>query len=269
MLAAVFTAQAKVDMSNEKVYVYLGEFNYKVPEKGASAGTTVAALLGAGEIVIQDQNLVQPGIAAMKVAGQEVERIVMMDGTPTDADLEEHECYILNGTITSSTFSEDLNDILIDKKAQLIATITLKNAATNKVAITKQVSFYTWMSIFNSVTSCQEACADGLKWEVIKVLRDCFKLTGHMLDKGFEKGKSQKLKQIYIDLGTDERLGEGRQLSVYKVKTVAGRVAKSYLGELKVVSVMGDDISCCDVKKGAKEIKAAWDNGEEIIVQTW
>lgn len=78
--------------------------------------------------------------------------------------------------------------------------------------------------------------------------------------------KKDKQKEVYIDLGSSEGAFEGLHMGVYIVKTVAGREAKSQIGKLKIVAVEGDDISRCKVQSGGKDIKAAIDGGEKLLV---
>jgi uncharacterized protein YbaA (DUF1428 family) len=59
------------------------------------------------------------------------------------------------------------------------------------------------------------------------------------------------------------------RFAVYSVKTIAGRSAKRELGVIKVVEVMGDDISLCKVKSGGKNIKAALEEGETVVVMSY
>ena len=78
--------------------------------------------------------------------------------------------------------------------------------------------------------------------------------------------KKDKQKEVYIDFGSSEGAFEGLHMGVYIVKTVAGRQAKSQIGKLKIEAVEGDDISRCKVQSGGKDIKAALDVGEQLLV---
>ena len=78
--------------------------------------------------------------------------------------------------------------------------------------------------------------------------------------------KKDKQKEVYIDLGNSEGAYTGLHMGVYIVKTIAGREAKSQIGKLKIEAVEGDDISRCKVQSGGKDIKAAIDAGEQLLV---
>ena len=78
--------------------------------------------------------------------------------------------------------------------------------------------------------------------------------------------KKDKQKEVYIDFGSSEGAYAGLHMGVYTVKTIAGREAKSQIGKLKIEAVEGDDISRCKVQSGGKDIKAALDAGEQLVV---
>ena len=80
--------------------------------------------------------------------------------------------------------------------------------------------------------------------------------------------KKDKQKEVYIDLGSSEGAFVGLHMGVFAVKTIAGREAKSQIGKLKIVAVEGDDISRCKVQSGGKDIKAALDAGQQLLVMT-
>ena len=78
--------------------------------------------------------------------------------------------------------------------------------------------------------------------------------------------KKDKQKEVYIDFGSSEGAYAGLHMGVYTVKTIAGREAKSQIGKLKIEAVEGEDISRCKVQSGGKDIKAAIDAGEKLVV---
>ena len=78
--------------------------------------------------------------------------------------------------------------------------------------------------------------------------------------------KKDKQKEVYIDFGSSEGAYAGLHMGVYTVKTIGGREAKSQIGKLKIEAVEGDDISRCKVQSGGKDIKAAIDAGEKLVV---
>ena len=71
---------------------------------------------------------------------------------------------------------------------------------------------------------------------------------------------------MYIDLGADDGAYKGQQFDVLTVKTIAGKEARTLIGRLKIEEVEGDEISLCKVTKGSDKIKAALDEGENLMV---
>jgi hypothetical protein len=61
---------------------------------------------------------------------------------------------------------------------------------------------------------------------------------------------------------------EGLHFGVYLEKQVAGKIAERQIGKLKVIEVQGPDISLCKVQSGGRDIKAAIDAGQNIVVKT-
>ena len=78
--------------------------------------------------------------------------------------------------------------------------------------------------------------------------------------------KKEKQKEVYIDLGSSEGAVKGLHMGVFVVKTVAGKEARQQVGKLKIEEVEGDEISLCKVQSGGKDIKAAIDEGKQLVV---
>jgi len=78
--------------------------------------------------------------------------------------------------------------------------------------------------------------------------------------------KKDKQKEVYIDLGENEGAFAGLHMSVFLVKSVAGREAKTQIGKLKIEAVEGENVSRCKVQSGGKDIKAALEAGQRLCV---
>ena len=61
---------------------------------------------------------------------------------------------------------------------------------------------------------------------------------------------------------------EGVVLLVFRNKTIAGKTAREEIARLKVEKVEGDEVSLCKVTVHGKELKAALDAGENLIIET-
>lgn len=143
--------------------------------------------------------------------------------------------------------------------------LTLKNAKTGEVMANPTMKGQG--STNSSFSTSDQAVRDAigkLSNRIIVWLNNYRPLQANIIEGA--AAKKDKQKEVYIDLGSSEGAFEGLHMGVYIVKTVAGREAKSQIGKLKIEAVEGDDISRCKVQSGGKDIKAAIDGGEKLLV---
>ena len=253
---------------NPQIPVYIGEITYQPMTKGQKTASFLTGLLASNEISLEDASMVDGAKMALAGCLADVNRFVVMSGDiPEDADKE--RCLVFSAKIIFCNFTEKLNRSVFDKEARIVAYITLTNPATNRVYFNSQVSGVSWLSVFNTIAECREYTQNNLWVDAASAMRRAYPLRGHMLDKGFEKGKKQKLQEFYIDLGSDDRLFNRSTVNVYTVKRIAGRIARQLIGTGTVAEVQGSDISLCKVKKNGEQIKQAFDRGAEIAVQVY
>ena len=105
-----------------------------------------------------------------------------------------------------------------------------------------------------------------LSGQITRFYNRYFPLSAFIIERGNEKKDKQQ--EVYIDLGGQHGAYSGMHLTVYSVKTIAGRYARKELGKLKIKDVMGDDISLCKVTSGGKNIKAALDEEQMVVAIT-
>lgn len=110
-----------------------------------------------------------------------------------------------------------------------------------------------------------KVCVYAVK-AVRELVDEAFKIQGTILE--VSAAKKDEAKEVYISLGSDNGVAEGAYFGVYMTREVAGRISRKEIGQLKVKAVEGGDISLCEVKKGGKEIKAAIDGGQSIVINT-
>ena len=251
---------------NPQIPVYIGNITYEPHSKGEKAKGVLTGLLN-NEISIEDEGMVAGAKEALATSLRYVNRFFVKTGEVSAEDMG--NCLVFSANIIFCNFTEKLNNRVMDKEARIVAYITLTDPKTNRVCYSTQVSSVAWLSVFNTIAQCREWTQSHLLSDAAWLMRRAYPLRGHMLEKGFEKGKKQKLKEIYIDLGTDNRIFTDSHVDVYTVKRVAGRIARQYIGSAKVLEVQGNDISICKVTKNAEQIKKAFDRGAEIAVQVY
>lgn len=251
---------------NPKIPIYLGEITYQPMTTGQQVKNALTGLLS-NEISVEDESMVAGAKEALMGCLNDVNRFVIKTGKVSAED--KGKCLVFSAKIIFCNFTEKLKDHVMDKEARIVAYITLTNPATNQVVYSNQVTGCTWLSIFNSMAECRQYAQNHLWVNAASSLRHAYPLRGHMLEKGFQKGKKQKLKEFYIDLGSDNRLFRNSQVDVYVVKRIAGRIARQYIGSGTVLEVQGPDISICKVTKNGDLIKQSWDRGAEIAIQAY
>lgn len=252
---------------NPMIPVYLGEFTYEPLTKGQKTANVITGLLN-DEVSVEDESMVAGAKEALAGCLKDVNRFQIFTGEPSAENLEKG-CLQMTGKVIFCNVTERLNDKVMDKEARIVAYITLINPKTKQVVMNKQVVGAAWLSVFHTMAALRDAAMNNLWVDAARSLRRGYPLRGHMLEKGFEKGKKQKLKEFYIDLGSQNRLFTNSTVDVYTVKRVAGRIARQYIGSGKVLEVQGDDISICKVTRNADLIKNAWDRGAEIAVSVY
>lgn len=251
---------------NPKIPVYIGDITYEPMTKGQKVSNIITGLLSS-EISIEDEPMVEGAKEALRNCPRDVNRFVIKTGEVSAED--KGKALIFSAKIIFCNVTEKLNNNIPDKEARILAYITLTSTADNTVVYNRQVSGYTWLSVFHSMAETREYAQNNLWIDAASAMRRAYPLRGHMLEKGFEKGKKQKLQEFYIDLGTDHRTFTNSNVDVYIVRRIAGRIARQYIGSAKVVEVEGEDISLCKIKKNGDLIKQAFDRGAEIAVQVY
>lgn len=254
---------------NPTISVYVGDISYVPMTKGEKTANFLTGLLAAGEVSIEDASMVEGAKEALAGCLRDVKRFDMKMGEVSPEDMESGRCLVFSAKIIFCNFTEKLNRSVMDKEARIVAYITLTDPKTKRIYFNEQVSGTCWLSVFNTMAECREYTQNNLWIDAASKMRRAYPLRGHMLEKGFEKGKKQKLQDFYIDLGSDHRLFNGAHVDVYTVKRIAGRIARQHIGSAKVLEVQGNDISLCKVLRNGNLIKEAFDRGAEIAIQAY
>lgn len=144
------------------------------------------------------------------------------------------------------------------------AMLTFKDAKTGAVVANPT---FRGQGLGGSYSDSNKAISDAIyrfSNDITRWLNKYLPLQANILEGA--AAKKDKQKEVYIDLGSKEGAYAGLHMGVYTIKIIAGREAKSQLGKLKIEAVEGEDISRCKVQSGGKDIKAALDAGEQLVV---
>ena len=234
-------------------------------------GTVVSAVL---DVLSDKTTTEEPGYtdalrASVITALGYVRRFSVSDGrqvSPNDATN-----IIVDGTINYISITRELKESS-DKKskvpqfyAQIGLTLNLKNPTTGTLLNSHvfEITKSSWSWVKSNDTAIKDAL-EALRRQIGRYYNSAYPYTAHILERGAEKKDKQK--EVYIDLGLSHRIYEGIHFDVYAIGSIGGKETRKEIGRLKVKSVEGDEVSLCKVSSGGKEIKAAIDAGQQLLI---
>ncbi len=256
--------------------VAVGEMEY-TPKQGketvGSALGTISKAVLLGTVTTQRDNYASSVRASVLSGFGKVRRFHATEGQFKDGEIKEgtHAFYV-TGTINNISTTTELftpTDKSIKPynvfKAQIEVVVHLKDVHDGHIVDTH--TFYVNNNDLSWVKTEDKAMNEALiilSSKVTKHYNKLYPLSASIVEPG--NVKKDKQKDVYIDLGSKDGAVKGMKLTVYSIKTIAGKEAQKELGAVKIVEVMGDDVSMCQVKSGAKEIKKALEDGLKVIV---
>lgn len=252
--------------------VSVGELSYTIKEEPkTNLGTVVGAVL---DVMSDRHTTEQPGYvdalrASVIMALGNVRRFVVTDGLQVESNDDTN--ILLDGVVNYISTTQELRTTS-DKKnkvpqfyAQIGLTLNLKDPATGTVINSHvfEVNRSAWSWYNSSDTAIKEAL-EGLRSKVVKYYNTAYPYTANILERGVEKKDKQK--ELYIDLGASHGLREGTHFTVYILGSIGGKETRKQIGRLKVSSVEGDEVSLCKVSSGGRDIKAALDAQQRLLI---
>lgn len=276
LLIGTLTAEAQFKVEtpptqdeNPKCYVYMGNFTFK--QSTSNAVTSLLTGVATGTLNTQNPDFAPSVKAGVLKAFNAVKRVVVKEESLNESITEfanktNNKCYIVDGTITNMSTGTSLTK---NNSTEYLATVTftlnMKDAKTNDVVASAQFSKdgYAFAPYSNASNALTDAMTDAAH-SVYKYFSKVFCVRGYVVEHG--NATTNKQKELYINLGSDIGVGQGDHYGVYTVQTIAGREAKTKIGEIKVSSVMGGDISLCKVTKGGANIKTACEKDAKLLV---
>ena len=252
--------------------VNVGELSYTIKEEPKTKlGTVVGAVL---DVLSDQQTTEQPGYvdalrASVIMALGNVRRFVITDGFQVEANADTN--ILLDGVVNYLSTTRELR-LASNKKdkipqfyAQIGLTLNLKDPVTGTVLNSHvfEVNRTAWSWYNSSDTAIKEAL-EGLRSRVEKYYNTLYPYTANILERGVEKKDKQK--ELYIDLGSSHGMRTGTHFTVYILGSIGGKETRKQIGRLKVTSIEGDEVSLCKVSSGGKDIKAALDAGQKLLI---
>ena len=262
------TAQDENSLKN----VSVGELSYTIKEEPkTNLGTVVGAVL---DVLAEQTTTEQPGYvdalrASVIAALGNVRRFVITDALQVEPNADTN--ILLDGVVNYFSTTRELRtpygkkDKIPQFYAQISLTLNLKDPATGTVINSQmfEVNRTGWSWYNSSDTAIKEAL-EGLRKKVEKYYNTAYPYTANILERGVEKKDKQK--ELYIDLGAIHGLKTGTHFTVYILGSIGGKETRKQIGRLKVTSIEGDEVSLCKVSSGGKDIKAALDAQQRLLI---
>lgn len=152
-------------------------------------------------------------------------------------------------------------------EAEILLTMKLVNPSTGSVIKSTQVKHSKSVSENNESAAIAGAIENiNILFEIEDVVNEFFPIHGQILE--INESKKDEAKSVYINAGSLHGVSNKLKFEVFKVKTVAGREAKTKIGELRVDEIQGEDLTLCKVKNGGKEILAEFKAGNKLVIKS-
>ena len=250
--------------------------NYAAGKQKATVGSVLGQLTSAvlaGQTTTKLEGYEDEVRAAIVRGITNTYRLDAIDGNLSESEAAQPGAMYVDATIDNISYTQKTTYYESTKRThtyymgQISVTLHFKDAKTDKVIISPsfRLSEYdcSWMETAEKAVS---NALNSLSRNVRSYLDQCYPLRANIVEGAREKKDKQK--EVYIDLGNHNGVYEGLHFGVYLEKQVAGKIAERQIGKLKVIEVQGPDISLCKVQSGGRDIKAAIDAGQNIVVKT-
>ncbi|MDE6491086.1 MAG: penicillin-binding protein activator LpoB [Muribaculaceae bacterium] len=171
------------------------------------------------------------------------------------------------GSIVTERHTTDQGSVYYDA----VLTYTLKVINPNDGTLVASKTFKHGGEFLNLETSStpeeavMKVCKHTLKG-VVPFVHEAFPVIGSILEAN--ETKKDDIKSVYISVGDAAGVAKGAWFAICVEREIAGRKSQKEIGRLEVENVEGDDISLAKIKKGGKELKAAMDAGQTVIIKS-
>lgn len=152
-------------------------------------------------------------------------------------------------------------------KATINWSLTVVNVDTGETAFSQ--SFNTDGRSTTQSDTRETAYSDALDDIAEKVqasIDGCVPLVGTILKIETTDKKNKKAETVILDLGTRKGLTKSSSVKVYIKTDIAGEIATTEIGTLKVKEVLSPNRSLCEVKKGKEEVLEAFNKQQDLVV---
>ena len=249
----ITTSAQDVDPDRNRTYnIVLNNVQYTHRDEKMSAGEAVGAVLSG---VLTGQTSVE----ATKYESDVKAAIIKgLSGA--------HRFHYNDGLVQVSD-KEDKVHVDTYYRGEVEAVLTLKDIKTGEVIANPTVSGRgSSTSMFSTSDQAVKHAIGMLSGSITRWLNNYKPITANFVEAG--AAKKDKQKEVFIDYGSREGAYKGMHMGIYQLYTIKGKPGKSMLGKLRIEEVAGEDLSRCKVTSGSKDIKAAIDDGQTLVVMS-
>ena len=263
-----------------------GKVTYTTPDETKTSGASkavkvIGSILEAG-VGENTQKTHHPEFAeaiCKAIAGgvNGARRFSVVDGGFSQSDLDAKiPALYYDGTISSITTTrrfrtekdkEGKTHNYTEFMAGVNLTFDLKDEYTGEVIKTLNINSgaYTdgW---FASEERALGHVVNRIQSQITKELDLSFPLHANIIEIKDTNSKGDKLKSVYIDLGTNVGINVGLYLLIERVQIIGGKKARKEVARLRVLEVAGAEISLCKINHGGEALKKALDAGATLLI---
>lgn len=263
-----------------------GDISYSEPVKQKeSTAKTIGTILGkalelsAGQASSSTNHPEYADAVRTAITGAigEARRIRVTDGKFLPNELAEGEqALYFDGSISAISTTYRIRTWEDDKKVKhedteykgvITGVINIKDARTDAIVKTINIKSSSYSDYWLATAEKALGYAiDNMSSNITNTLNLAFPLYASIVESA--TAKKDKQKEVYIDLGTPDGVYTGLHFDVYTVTTIAGKEARKKIGRLRIIELMGDEISLCKVTSGGKNIKEAIESGATLRIQS-
>jgi len=274
---------------NRPLQVVINDVKYTQKEQDTSLGSVLGGIAQAVASGSEYRSTTRHAdykdavLAAVVNGISKTHRVRVVDGTDPTSDLTREQDFNMGVAIsnisTSSrmeteTVRERINGEYKERKVtktyyngMIGVSLQIKDVATGEIV--NSPTFSVASTDYEKSKSTEEALSSAMKIlssRVRNYFNSKYPLSGRIIENA--TAKKDKLKEVYIDLGSENKVYKGMHFIVYTVRMIGNNEAREQIGKLKVTDVQGDNVSLCKVQSGGKEIKSATDEGKNVIAIT-
>lgn len=177
--------------------------------------------------------------------------------------------YVITGSVNrvGTTQYQD-SDGSVSHRGNIVYSLSAMNVEDGTLVGTKT---YTHSGLLSAGSGATHELAINntyphCKKDMKSFVQEFFPLQGKVVE--LAEAKGDKVKTLYVSLGSDAGMKEGQKFVVLAVKTVAGQQMTTEIGKLTLEEVNAPALSLCKVTGGSKEIMQASKDGVEMLVKT-